>query len=199
QRLAAASPEFEQVTAFQAGWARMNVRRQGASGGGTPLTSEYVAGNYFSTLGVRAYGGRLITPDDDAPSAAPVAVLSHRAWETIYAADPTVVGSTFTIEQHPFTIAGVTPPGFFGDTLNADPPDLWLPMQQEPAMNGTGSFLRVTSLAWLRVIGRLRPGASVNGMAPRLTGILREWIQHDAGFRADQMPGIIRNLPQQSI
>src|SRR5215470_5093117 len=51
QRLAGASPEFEQVTAFQAEWARMNVRRQGTSGGGTPLTSEYVTGNYFSTLG----------------------------------------------------------------------------------------------------------------------------------------------------
>jgi predicted permease len=198
QRLAAASPEFEQVTAFQAGWGRMNVRRQGALAG-TPLTSEYVTGNYFSTLGIRAYGGRLITPDDDTPSSAPAAVLSHRAWETVYGADPAVVGSTFTIEQHPFTIVGVTPPGFFGDTLNADPPDIWIPIQQEPAMNGRGSFLRLTGLAWLRVIGRLRPGASVTGMAPRFTGMLREWLQHDAGFPPDSMPDVIRNLPQQSI
>src|SRR5215469_12360529 len=198
QRLAAASPEFEQVTAFQAGWGRMNVRRQGTSAG-TPLTSEYVAGNYFSTLGVRAYGGRLITPDDDTPASAPTAVLSHRAWETVYGADPAVVGSTFTIEQHPFTIVGITPPGFFGDTLNADPPDIWLPIQQEPAMNGRGSFQRLTALAWLRVIGRLRPGASVMGMAPRFTGMLHDWIQHDAGFSPDSMPGIMRNLPRQSI
>jgi predicted permease len=199
QRLAAASPEFEQVTAFQAGWGRMNVRRQGASAAGTPLTSEYVAGNYFSTLGVRAYGGRLIAPEDDTPASAPAAVLSHRAWETIYGADPTVVGSRFTIEQHPFTIVGVSAPGFFGDTLNADPPDIWIPIQQEPAMNGNGSFVHITGLAWLRVIGRLRPGASVTGMAPRFTGILRVWIQHDAGFPPDSMPGIMRNLPQQSI
>src|SRR5215831_1899442 len=198
QRLAATSPEFEQVTAFQAGWGRMNVRRQGASAG-TPLTSEYVTGNYFSTLGVRAYGGRLITPDDDTPSSAPAAVLSHRAWVTIYGADPTVVGSTFTIEQHPFTIIGITPPGFFGDTLNADPPDIWIPIQQEPAMNGGGSFVHVTGLAWLRVIGRLRPGASVTGMAAHFTGILRQWLQHDAGFPPGSMPDIIRNLPQQSI
>ncbi len=198
QRLAAASPEFEQVAGFQAGWGRMNVRRQGAAAG-TPLTSEYVTGNYFSTLGVRAYGGRLITPEDDAPSSAPAAVLSHRAWETVYGADPTVVGSTFTIEQHPFTIIGVTPPGFFGDTLNADPPDIWLPIQQEPAMNGKGSFLPATGLAWLRVIGRLRPNASVTGMAPRFTGILRQWLQHDSGFRADEMPDVVRNLPRQSI
>src|SRR5689334_4992767 len=139
QRLVAATPEFEQVSAFQAGWSRMNVRRQGAAGSSTPLTSEYVTGNYFSTLGVRAYGGRLITPEDDMPSSPPSAVLSHRAWETGYGADPTIVGSTFTIDQHPFTIVGVTPPGFFGDTLNADPPDIWIPLQQEPVMTGRGS------------------------------------------------------------
>jgi predicted permease len=198
QRLAAASPEFEQVTAFQAGWGRMNVRRQAALAG-TPLTSEYVTGNYFSTLGVRAYGGRLITPDDDTAASAPAAVLSHRAWETIYGADPTVVGSTFTIEGHPFMIVGVTPPGFFGDTLNADPPDIWLPLQQEPTITGAGSFLRATGLAWLRVIGRLKPGASVTGMAPRVTGILRNWLEHEAGFPAEWMPDILRNLPRQSI
>jgi predicted permease len=198
ERLAAATPEFEQVTAFQAGWGRMNVRRQGASTG-TPLTSEYVTGDYFSTLGVRAYGGRLITQDDDKPASAPAAVLSHRAWETIYGADPTVVGSIFTIEQHPFTVVGVTPPGFFGDTLNADPPDIWIPIQQEPVIAGSGSFVRSTGLAWLRVIGRLRPGASTTGMAPRLTGILRQWLQHDSGFPPDSMPEVIRNLPQQSI
>jgi hypothetical protein len=62
QRLAGASPEFEQVTTFQVGWGRMNVRHQGALAG-TPLTSEYVTGNYFSTLGVRAHGGRLRVRD----------------------------------------------------------------------------------------------------------------------------------------
>lgn len=82
QHLAASTPEFEQVAAFQAGWGRMNVRREGARSG-QPLTSEYVTGNYFSTLGVRSYGGRLITPDDDTPSSAPAAVLSHRTWQTL--------------------------------------------------------------------------------------------------------------------
>ena len=198
RRLAASSPEFEQVTAFQAGWSQLNVRRQGASAG-TPLTSEYVTGNYFTTLGVRAYGGRLVTPEDDTPTSAPAAVLSHRAWQTAFGSDPTVVGSTFTIEGHPFTIVGVTPPGFFGDTLNADPPDIWIPVQQEPAMDGKGGFVHDPGMAWLRVIGRLRPGASVAGMAPRLTGILREWILHDEGIPSGDMPDVMRRLPQQTI
>ena len=198
KRLPGATPEFEQLAAFQAGWGRMNVRRQGAANG-TPLTSEYVTGNYFATLGVRAYGGRLITPEDDTPASAPAAVLSHRIWQTTYGADPNVVGSTFTIEGRPFTIVGVTPPGFFGDTLNADPPDIWIPLQQEPAFAGDGSFVRSTGLAWLRVIGRLKPGASITGVAPRLTGLLRQWIQHEPNFPPPSDPFMVKNLPHQTI
>ena len=66
-------------------------------------------------------------PDDDTAGAAPVAVLSHRAWQTAYGSDPSVVGSTFIVEGHPFTVIGVAPPGFFGETLRSDPPDIWIP------------------------------------------------------------------------
>jgi hypothetical protein len=96
------------------------------------LRSEYVTGNYFSTLGVTAFGGRLGTPDDDKPSSSPAAVISHQTWQTDYGADPSVVGSTFVIEGRPSTITGVTPPGFFGDTLRSDPPEICIPLQQEP-------------------------------------------------------------------
>src|ERR1700683_1315615 len=113
ERLKAATPEFEEVAAFQAGGARLSVRRQGAAIAAKPLRSEYVTGSYFSTLGVVAFGGRLLTPQDDKPSSPPAAVLSHQSWQTQYGGDPAVVGSTFVIEGHPFTIVGVTPPGFF--------------------------------------------------------------------------------------
>jgi len=61
ERLKAESPEFEEVAAFQAGPRRMSVRRQGESAA-KPLRTEYVTGNYFSTLGVGAFGGRVFTP-----------------------------------------------------------------------------------------------------------------------------------------
>ena len=89
-------------------------------------------------LGVRAFGGRVFTPDDDKPAAPPVAVLSHRVWQTSYGSDPSVVGSTFIVEGHPFTVIGVAPPGFFGETLRSDPPDIWIPVQQEPLIDGEG-------------------------------------------------------------
>ncbi len=199
ERLKAETPEFEEVTAFQAGRWRLSVRRQGAESAARPLRSEYVTGTYFSTLGVRAFGGRVFTPDDDKPAAPPVAVLSHRVWQTAYASDPSVVGSTFIAEGHPLTVIGVAPPGFFGETLESDPPDIWVPLQQEPMMNAEGSLLRQPVSAWLRMIGRLRPGASTEGMSSRLTGVLRQWLQNDSGYPSNWMPDVIRMLPKQVL
>jgi predicted permease len=199
QRLIANAPEFEEVAAFQAGRWNASVRREGVESASRPLESEYVTGNYFHVLGVGAFGGRVLTPEDDKPSSPPVAVLSHRAWQTTYGGDPSVVGSTFIVEGHAFTIIGVTPPGFFGENLQSDPPDIWIPVQQEPLVNGEGSLLRQSVSAWLRAIGRLKPGASVAGMTPRFTGILRQWIQYDSGYPANWMPDVLHDLPKQVI
>jgi predicted permease len=199
ERLKAETPEFEEVAAFQAGRGMLGVRRQGVDSIARPLRSEYVTGNYFSTLGVRAFGGRVFTPEDDKPAAPPVAVLSHRVWQTTYASDPSVVGSTFVLEGHPFTVIGVAPAGFFGETLQSDPPDIWVPLQQEAMIDSQGGLIHQSISAWLRVIGRLRPGASIDGMAPRLTGALRQWLQNDSGYPAVWMPDVIRMLPKQVV
>src|SRR5438045_4142212 len=63
ERLKAATPEFEELAAFQAGGARLSVRREGIETAARPLRSEFVTGNYFSTLGVNAFGGRVLTAD----------------------------------------------------------------------------------------------------------------------------------------
>jgi predicted permease len=203
ERLVANTPEFEQTTAFQAGRGRISVRRQGVDVSARPLRSEYVSGTYFSTFGVGAFGGRVLSPDDDKASAAPVVVLSHYVFENTYGGDSSVVGSTFVIENHPFTVIGVAPPGFFGDTLQGDPPDVWIPLQQEPlvagAADGNGSLLRQPVSAWLRTVGRLHPGATVDAMGPRLTTLLRDWMQHDSGYPSNWMPEVQRVLPKQTI
>src|SRR3954453_13735179 len=110
ERLKSQTPEFDQVTAFQAGRARFSVRREGLEKAARPLRGEYVTGNYFSTLGVGAFGGRVFSDADDTPSAAPAVVMSHHAWQSTYGGDPTVIGSAFIIEGHPFTVVGVAPP-----------------------------------------------------------------------------------------
>jgi predicted permease len=199
ERLKKETPEFEETTAFQAGRARMAVRRQGVDIAARPLRSEYVDGHYFTTLGVQAYAGRVFGPQDDQPSAAPVLVLSHRAWQMAYGADPTVIGATLVVEGHPFTVIGVGPAGFFGETLESDPPDIWVPLQQEPMISADGSLLRQPISAWLRMMGRLKPGATTAGMSARLTGVLRQWLQYDSQYPANWMEDVIKMLPKQVL
>jgi predicted permease len=199
ERLKASAPEFEELAAFQGGRGQFSVRRAGVEAISRPLISEYVSGNYFSMLGVGAFGGRVLTPEDDKASAAPVVVLSHRAWQNVYGSDPSILGSTLFVEGHALTVIGVAPPGFFGEMLESDPPDLWIPLQQEPMILGDSSLLHQPIMAWLRVMGRLRPGASTEGMSPRLTAVLRQWIQTDSGYPPSWMAEVIRILPQQVV
>jgi predicted permease len=199
ERLKGSLPEFESLAAFQAGGWTLSVRRASVDRVPRPLRSEFVTGNYFSTLGIGSFHGRVLTEEDDRSSAPPVAVLSYHAWESTYGADPAVVGSSFIVSGQPFTIIGITPPGFFGETLRSDPPEIYLPLQQEPLLRGDGSILRQPVSAWLRAIGRVKLGASVEGISARLTGVLRQWIEHDSGYPAAWMSEIRRLLPKQRI
>jgi predicted permease len=200
ERLKAETPQFEEITAFATFVGRMGVRRQGVEQAPRPLRTMYVTGSYFTTLGVRAFTGRIFTADDDNAAAPPVVMLAYHAWQGLYGGDTSIVGSTLVIEGKAFTIAGVAPPGFFGETLRADPPDVWLPLQHEPLINGAEtSLLREPTSAWLRVIGRLRPEATTDGMELRLTTLLRQWMRTEAGYPSNWMPEIERKLPEQVI
>ena len=199
ERLKAELPEFEEITAFQAGGARLSVRRQDTEATPRPLRAEYVTGNYFTTLGVKSFGGRVFTADDDRPASAPVVVMSHHTWLTTYGGERALVGATLVVEGHPFTVVGVTPPGFIGETLRGDPPDLYVPLQQEPLIAGDTTLLRQPVSAWLRAIGRLKPGATVDGVGPRLTGVLRQWMQQDSDYPSNWMPDVLQGLARQAI
>jgi predicted permease len=200
ERIKADATEFEEMTAFQAGMSRMAVRRQGVDNAPRPLRAIYASGTYFTTLGVNAGIGRVFTAADDAAGASPVVVLAYHSWQGVYGGDPSIVGATLMIEGQAFTVSGVAPPGFFGETLRADPPDMWVPLQQEPLINGAQtSLLRQPISAWLRVIGRVRPEASIAGLDARLTGLLRQWMQHEAGYPPNWLAEVERVLPQQVI
>jgi predicted permease len=200
ESLKAETPQFEDMTAFSTFVGRMSVRRQGVTESPRPLRTMYATGSYFKTLGVGAFAGRVFTADDDRAASTPVTVMAYHAWQRLYGGDRLVVGSTLMIEGHPFTVSGIAPPGFFGETLRADPPDLWLPLQHETLISGAGtSLLRSRSSAWLRVIGRLREGATIDGMGARLTVLLHQWIRQDAGYPANWMPAIERRMSENVI
>jgi predicted permease len=199
KRFTAAAPEFEQLAAFQAGRAGFSVRRSESDQQARPLRGEYVSGNYFVTFGLRAFAGRTLTTADDRPSAAPAAMLSHRVWQQHYGSDPGIVGSTFMLDGHPFTIVGITPPGFFGETLQSDPPEIFVPLEQEPLMAGKNTVLKQSN-NWLRLIGRLRPGAKSDTLSARFTAITRQWLLTDLGAEFPQfLPQIQAAIPKQEI
>lgn len=199
KKLRGQAPEFEQVTAFQSDVSRRSVRREGVDEASRPLNVEYVSGEYFQVFGVGAFGGRVFTPQDDAAGAPPAAVLSYHTWQSAYGGDKAVVGAILDIERHPFTIVGVAPPGFFGETLRGNPADLWIPLATVPIVEGDNGMLVSETSAWLRTIGRLKTNATTAALPARLTGYLQNWIQHEAGYPADWMPDILRQLPNQHI
>ncbi len=199
QRFAAAAPEFEQLAAFQAWRSQYSVRRGETNQQAKPLRGEFVSGNYFATFGVRALTGRTLMQSDDQPSSAPAAMLSHRVWQQEFGSDPKVIGAVFVLDGHPFTIVGIMAPGFYGETLRSDPPDLFIPLNQEPLLMGKNTLLKQPN-SWLRIIGRLRPGAKPDGLGARFTGIMRQWLLTDLGAEFPQFLSQIKAvLPKQNI
>ena len=167
--------DFVDIAAFQANTLPVSVRQSGAPVAES-LVGQFVSGAYFSTLGVRPAAGRLFQRDDDRFGAAPAAVMSHQAWTQYFGQDPAVVGGAFVINGQPMTVIGVTAPGFFGDTVRPNPPDVWLPIGQEPVHRGEASLIERTTSDWLYMIGRLRPGASPEQIAARASAALRDWL-----------------------
>ena len=111
------TPEFTDLAALQAGNASLGVRRAGSQAPVDTRNGEYVSGNFFRTLGVQPWIGRLMTDADDREGAPPVAVMSYHIWTDKYGSDPSVVGASYQINGHPFTVIGVAPPGFYGAKL----------------------------------------------------------------------------------
>ncbi len=171
---------FAELAAFQAGGNLFGVRRSGARESAASFPGEFVSGNYFTMFGINAYVGRLLTPDDDRPGAAPVAVMSYRLWRERYGADPAVVGSVFNMDEKPVNVVGIAPPGFFGDKLRAIPPDLFLPLNSEPILEADKD-LNDPSEAWFDLIGRIRPGANPAAVEAEMRVELKQWLRSHWG------------------
>ena len=170
---------FEEIAAFSGNTPSFNVRRAGSVEAAQTINGEYVSGNYFQTFGLHASGGRLLRTEDDQPEAPAVAVMSHRAWRQHYAADPTIIGSTLLLNDVPVTLVGIAPAEYEGARLTSDPPALWIPLHQQPMFSGQGtkSILHSSGMAWLYVVGRLRPGVRPELIQSRLSGDLQQWLR----------------------
>jgi len=179
--LRANTKDFEELAAFQAGGTFLGVRPAHSASPAETYFGEFVSGNYFSMFGLNAYAGRVLSVADDTPAAPPSAVMSYRVWKRIYGLDPSVIGSVFSINDKPFTIVGVAPPDFYGDTLSNVPSDFYLPLAMEPLVKDDGSLLKLSSAGWLNVIGRIRPGTNVASTEAQMRVELQQWLRSHWG------------------
>jgi len=188
---------FAELAAFQAGGSSLfGVTRSGGAEAAQSYPGKFVSGNYFAMFGVGALRGRTLAPSDDQPDAPPVAVMSYRLWQQKYGSDPSVIGSVFNFNNKPFTMVGITPPSFFGDTLSDSPPDFFLPLAMEPPVQSDGSMLHSPSAHWLHLIGRIQPGATPASIEAQMRVGLQQWLRSHWG----EMDANAREtLPKQTL
>jgi len=171
-------------------------------------TAFISTGNYYRVLGVNAMLGRTIVPEDDQPSAPPVAVLSARYWRSRFGSDPKAVGKVIRINNIPVTVIGVLPPEFTGiQQTVSDGHEVGVPLALDGQLS-TGpaeQSARVTQPTywWLQVMGRLKPGATAAQVHGNLEGVFQQTAR--AGLKeylaslSDAERGTMRNRNRSEV
>jgi len=186
---------FAELAAFPSYQQLFGVRRAGSSETAQSYPGEFVSGNYFTMFGIRGYAGRALTAMDDRTGASPVAVMSYRLWQQRYASDPSVIGSVFNVDDKPFTVVGITPPGFFGDTLRSTSPDFFLPLNTEPYVESDADLNKYDT-HWLELIGRIQPGAAAASIEAEMRVELKQWLLSHWG---EMSAGDRAKFPEQTL
>lgn len=123
-----------------------------------------VSHEYFGLLGARPVVGRFFSPGDETPAGEHVVVIAHGLWQRRFGADPQVIGRAVELEGSAYTVVGVTPADF-------RPPggevQIWRPIRTDPG--GVARRFRM-----IDVVGRLAPGASVEGARAELDALAAE-------------------------
>jgi len=166
----------EQAGSF-AGLAAFFDRPFNLTGGGDPEEVQVrgSTGNFFSVLGAKAQLGRTYADGEEEEN---VAVLSHRLWQRRFGGDPAVVGRTLTLNGEVLTVIGVMPEAF--RSVGAQP-ELWVPVALSP--EGRGRFLQV--------VGRLRPGATVEQARTEMATIARRLAEAEPGYNANMAVSLV--------
>ena len=147
--------------------------------GGKPerVWAAIVSGNYFEVLGVNAALGRTFLPEEDrTPDTHPVVVIGYGLWQRRFGGNRNIVGRTITLNEHDFTIIGVTPKEF-GSTFAGIALDVWTPAMMKDYVARPHFSLTDRGSRWLMVMGRLRPATSVPQAQANIAGIARQLEQ----------------------
>lgn len=158
-----------------------------ADGQAEVASGQAVSGNYFTALGVQPVVGRVLNDEDDKPAASPAAVISYRYWQRRFSGDPAVVGKQINLNNLAFTIVGVTAQGFDGTHGVGSTQDVTIPIAVEPQLyiDRNRSYQSGAGVWWLRLIGRLKPGASAEQARAQLENtFLQSVIEHRTARQA---------------
>jgi putative ABC transport system permease protein len=141
---------------------------------------ELVSGNYFATLGVSPWRGRLFSQDDDRiPGGHPLAVLSYGYWERRFGCDPSVIGQQIILNGKPTTVIGVTPPRFYGAELDRNP-DIRVPMMMATVFRPfPANRLENPRHRWLTIMGRRKAGVGSDAAQASMDVLYRQIVQNE--------------------
>ncbi len=148
-----------------------------------------VSGAYFATLGVSPAAGTLFTREvDRARGGAPIVVISYAFWKQRFGLDPLAIGKTIQLRQTSFQIIGVTPPGFFGETVG-NFPDLWIPMMMQDSIYPGRDLLTASKdltnmRMWLQVMARLKPGVTPEQAKASINVVFKGLLESKIGASA---------------
>jgi predicted permease len=185
---------FSETLAFDGDPAFISWSRKGQ---GEVIQGQYVSGNFFSCLGVKAALGRAFAPEEDrTPGTHPVVVLSDAFWQKQLGADPNVVGSTMTLNGFSFDVIGVAPKGFTGLLIGAMP-DVWIPLMIGPQTRRDPELLTRRSAHWIFGVGRLKTGSTSTQATADLNLLSQSYQDNNkryepAIFPATLTPGPLR-------
>ncbi|HTP33067.1 MAG TPA: ABC transporter permease [Candidatus Acidoferrales bacterium] len=167
-------PEYLELkrdtTSFEDLQAWTNPNGVNLAGADQPVraTASFVTGGLFSLLGVSPERGRYLSPNDDTPNAPLTALISYGLWQRAYGGDPGILGRDIRLNGNPCTVVGVMPRSFAFPPGEIDPPELWVPLQIDPAKpGGRGSH-------FMNVLALLRGGSS----AAQANVELSQYVQH---------------------
>jgi predicted permease len=170
------SPVFSHVFAYQpAGPVNVLIRGEAEQAAG-----EYVTGGFFQGLSVLPAAGRMIAADDDRVGASAVAVISTGYSQRRFGSAASAVGQSMLIDNVPFIVVGVAPAEFFGVDPGANP-DVYLPMRAKVLFDPSAAdtFL-APDFYWVEMMGRLRPGVSLEQAQAALAPSFAQWVASTA-------------------
>jgi putative ABC transport system permease protein len=125
-------------------------------GSAQPIGCSFVSGNYLPMYGATPLLGRILVPEDDQPSAAPVVLMSGNFWQRRFHSDPKVIGSVLHLNGMAFTVVGVTPLNYLAGLPSV--PDLWAPVAAKLNLGFSAKDFTNRQVSAGFAGGRLRPG-----------------------------------------